>query len=54
MTLDLEKLETMRDFLGITSIIFMVVSAILIFSLIFVTAKIRTISREKIENTRPA
>lgn len=46
MTTNLEKLETIRDFLGTTSIIFMVVSAILAFSLIFVAAKIKTINKE--------
>ena len=49
MTKDLEKLETIRDFLGLTSVILMVVSTILIFSFMFVTNRIETINREKRE-----
>lgn len=51
MTTELEKLETMRDVLSITSIVLMVVAFIMIISLIFIRVKINDIyDKEMIEN----
>ena len=46
---DLEKLETLRGFLVLTSVILVIASSVLIFSLLFVTIKIRSINQEKTE-----
>ena len=54
MTTDLEKLETMRDVLAITSIILMVVTFVMIIYLFFIRLKINDIYKEKIENVKSA
>ena len=44
----LEKLEILRDFLALTSIILLIATSVLVVSLIVVCGKIRTISRTEI------
>ena len=48
----LEKLEFLRDFLALTSILLLIATSILVVSLIVVCGKIRTINRTEITETR--